>query len=104
MHKSHAVAVLNDIPSDEKVGGKFEVTNYFKFFFNSFLSRFVIAISFLQTFISQSCQKLHVFFLRTGKVFFVFVFCASGFLVGKFKTAFGENFLCISDDFGIPLE
>ena len=55
MHKTHAVAVLNDIPGDEKVGGKFKVTNYFKFFFNSFLSRFVIAISFLQTFISKFC-------------------------------------------------
>ena len=88
VHETHPVAVLNNIPGDEKVRGKFEVANYFKFLFNSFFCCFVVSISFLQTFISQSCQKLHVLFLRTRKIFFVFIFSTSAFLVGKFKTAF----------------
>ena len=95
MHKTQGVAVLNDIPRDEEIGGEIEFVNYFEFFFSPFPRCFVMfAVSSFQASIGELAEKFHVIFFGGGEELLIFYF----FFKCKIKAAFIQNFLCVGND------
>ena len=73
MHEATAVAILHNIPRDEKIAAKIHFVYHLKFFLNALqhLGRFV-GIALFKTFISKFAQKLQVRCSASGEMFFVF--------------------------------